>query len=472
MSKIIDSFRLRDIINFRVLYKAPLSYKSPGETINVCGTLTLKYDEEIHRNYKSAIGKELKDYLPKSSDQNIIVYLQGGPGFPCNSPTDKDAINTELIDKGYQIFYLDQRGTGYSTPIESQTILSLNDVDAQLEYIINFRADSIVADAELIRKDLLGDGKWSLIGQSYGGFCIFTYLSKYPDSVKEAIITGGVPPVNFTVDDVYTATYERTRERNVHYYKKYPHDADKVLKIAKYLDENVVTLPNGGNLSVERFQTLGLNFGGTGGTDAIHQIVLKFDYELEYFGKPTYQTLNQIQLQYSFDTNIIYALFQEAIYCDGNSPSFESSNWSADRLRYMTKNGNYVYSKETHKLGSEYPLYFTGEMVYKSMFEDYSELRKLKKLAYALHNYKEWSKLYDVEVLENITWEKVPVVASTYVYDQYVDFDLTRRVKKEVFKDNGNLRQYITSDYFHNGLRADPKKVLGALFDLLIEEVD
>lgn len=465
MSTIIDAFKLRDIVNFRVLYKLPLSYgdKSSSKTINVCGTLTCKYDETVHSKYASSIGKRLNDYLPKSP--KIIVYFQGGPGFPCASPTDKDGIATFLVGKGYQIFYLDQRGTGYSTPIEAQGLLddSEESEESQLEYILNFRADSIVEDAELIRRDLLGSEKWSVIGQSYGGFCIFTYLSKYGDnSIKEVIITGGVPPVNFHPDDVYLATYERTRERNVHYYKKYPQDVEKVLRIAKYLSENKTTLPNGGNLSVERFQSLGLNFGGFGGTDSIHQLVLKFDFDLQTIGKPTYLTLNNIQNQYSFDTNIIYALFQEAIYCEGTM----SSNWSADRLRYSNINSEYALKADSNVL------YFTGEMVYKSMFEDYSELRPLKGLAYALHSNKEWSELYNVDRLREITWEKVPIVASTYVYDQYVDFDLTRRVKNEVFQGNGNLRQYITSDFFHNGIRANPAVVLGALFDLFNEEID
>ena len=46
------------------------------------------------------------------------------------------------------------------------------------------------------------------------------------------------------------------------------------------------------------------------------------------------------------------------------------------------------------------------------------------------------------------------------------------QVKKNVFNNNGNLKQYITSEFFHNGVRANPEKVLGSLFDLLDSEVD
>jgi len=47
------------------------------------------------------------------------------------------------------------------------------------------RADSIVRDAEAVRKAVLGDGnKWSVVlGQSFGGFCLLTYLSYFPGGV-------------------------------------------------------------------------------------------------------------------------------------------------------------------------------------------------------------------------------------------------------------------------------------------------
>ncbi|RLV93035.1 Proline iminopeptidase [Spathaspora sp. JA1] len=448
--QIIDSFRTKEIYNQRVAFQLPLNYGQPeGTKIQIVVNITQKYDEAIKNN------TEGKVYLPSSP--KLIAYLQGGPGFPCAVPTTNSGMTKVLLDKGYQIVYLDQRGTGLSTPLEVATFKSLVEetygdftVKSQLEFILNFRADSIVQDLESIRRELIPEQKLSLLGQSYGGFISFSYMSKYPDSLKEVLITGGVPPVGFKVDDVYQATYARTVERNVHYYTKYPQDRPKVVEICEYLLDNEVTLPNGGTLSVERFQQLGLRFGGAGGSDNIHEIVTKFAYDLHLFQHPTYQISSTIESQLGFDTNVIYALFQEAIYCEGNM----TSNWSAQRLRVGLSVGNVRQ------------VYFTGEMVYKSMFEDYAELRPFKQLAYALHEHTNWSSLYDVNVLKSITWEKLPIVAATYFHDQYVDFDLTRKVKQELFG-NDNLKQYITSEYFHNGLRADPEKVLGALFSLL-----
>lgn len=467
--RVLDSFRVKDVVNTQLEFQFPLSYgfvngkSDSSETIAVVGTLTQTYDEKL-----TELGSV--NFL---DDPKVITYIQGGPGFPCAQPLSKLGPPKELLSRGYLIFYMDQRGTGFSTPLEAGTVKRLvpqrngesNEVHSEriAEFLVNFRADSIVEDLERIRQILLGKTKWTLLGQSFGGFCSFTYLSKYLDSLAAVFVTGGVPPIHHTVDQVYQATYLRTSERNSHYYSKYPQDVEKVHKIANYLTKNEVSLPNGGTLTVERFQQLGLLFGGSGGTDGLHQTVVKFAYELETLGHPTYQTLVKVQSQASFDTNILYALFQEAIYCDGEySPSY----WSADRLRKLPQNQQYVYEPSMKE-----PLYFTGEMVYKSMFDDYAELQPFKQVVHLLHNRKEWTSLYDVEKLKQIKWTDVPIVAATYFYDQYVDFDITMKVKRSIFG-LGNLRQYITSEFFHNGLRADSEKVLGSLFDLLEADID
>ena len=44
------------------------------------------------------------------------------------------------------------------------------------------RADNIVRDSEEVRRALLGpDQRWSILGQSFGGFCCLHYLSAAPE---------------------------------------------------------------------------------------------------------------------------------------------------------------------------------------------------------------------------------------------------------------------------------------------------
>jgi alpha/beta hydrolase fold len=126
----------------------------------------------------------------------FMLYLQGGPGMEASSqPPSNSGMLKVLMDKGYQILQLDQRGTGLSTPISSGTLADLGNLEDQVEYVKMFRADNIgiarhfclkwglillVRDCEAIRVMMLGhrqDQRWSILGQSFGGFCAITYLS-------------------------------------------------------------------------------------------------------------------------------------------------------------------------------------------------------------------------------------------------------------------------------------------------------
>lgn len=90
------------------------------------------------------------------------------------------------FEKGYQVLLLDQRGTGLSSQISAEALDVLFKTDEEkAEYLSHFRADSIVRDCETIRKQLTagrsaandGESRITLLGQSFGGFCITTYLS-------------------------------------------------------------------------------------------------------------------------------------------------------------------------------------------------------------------------------------------------------------------------------------------------------
>jgi len=121
------------------------------------------------------------------------------------------------------MLYLDQRGTGLSTPISAATLALQGDKHRQADYLKLFRADSIVRDCEAVRKTLTAEypielKKWSVFGQSFGGFCVLTYLSFYPQGLREAFTSGGLAPVGKPIDQIYKATFQKVIERNKAYY--------------------------------------------------------------------------------------------------------------------------------------------------------------------------------------------------------------------------------------------------------------
>ena len=84
---------------------------------------------------------------------------------------------------------MDQRGTGLSAPITPRVLEALGGADAQAAYLAHFRADAIVRDAERVRAALVprsghDGGRWTLLGQSFGGFCAATYLAHAPAGAR------------------------------------------------------------------------------------------------------------------------------------------------------------------------------------------------------------------------------------------------------------------------------------------------
>lgn len=459
---VIDSYIIKSIKVSLLQFKVPLNYYNQStnpKKINIVAKLVTNYQKDKHTT-----GFNFQEDVDANKEK-LIVFLQGGPGFPSVLPTSKNdpSFLEPLLKKYFAVLFLDQRGTGLSTPIDTKFLVNnFENASQQFEYIKNFRADSIIFDCETIKNSLIPDQKWSVLGQSFGGFCSVTYLSFFPESLKQVLITGGIPPLGMTADDVYKGTYKITRELNERYYKRYPLDISRVNYIVSKIDQSDFLLPNGGKLTSERFQHLGLTFGGNGGIDKLHGLILKIYQDLKTTDSISYGTLATIQNYLGFETNILYFLFQEAIYCDGEG---NSSNWSA----FRNKSDDFKIVSSELGENKDTKFYFTGEMVYPSMINDYSELTQLKELSELIHSYKNWTNLYDLEKIKNNKFDIVPIAAATYYEDQYVTFENCEIVKRNYLKDS--LRQYITNEYFHNGLRAGSDKVLNRLFELLESEI-
>jgi pimeloyl-ACP methyl ester carboxylesterase len=254
---------------------------------------------------------------PDGRDRPYLVFLQGGPGFEAARPTSPPSgwLARALAD--FRVLLLDQRGTGRSTPVGS-VIPGATPAD-QAEYLTHFRADSIVRDLELIRAEL-GVERWSLLGQSFGGFTSLTYLSLAPEGLREVLITGGLAPVTGrSVDEVYAATWARTREANQRYHARYPGDLDRLRTLLRRLDDEDVRLPNGDRLTARRFRQTGMWLGDSAGFERLHHLL-----ELP-FASPAF--LWDAQQASTWERNPIYATLHESCYADGGA-----TRWSAHRL--------------------------------------------------------------------------------------------------------------------------------------------
>jgi pimeloyl-ACP methyl ester carboxylesterase len=216
----------------------------------------------------------------KGASQPWMAYLQGGPGFGCTFP-QSNAWATTLMDRGYQVLCLDQRGTGLSEPLSASSLGLRGDERAQARFLRAFRADSIVRDCEAVRRALTAGWpaekqRWSILGQSYGGFCATTYLSYAPEGLREVFVFGGLQPLVDQPDEVYRATFKRVIKRNEGYYKKFPEDVEKVQKIVTFLQRfgntTVKDSSDTGFMTARRFLQLGLGFGFHGSSASLTDV--------------------------------------------------------------------------------------------------------------------------------------------------------------------------------------------------------
>jgi pimeloyl-ACP methyl ester carboxylesterase len=360
-------------------------------------------------------------------DRPLLVFLQGGPGSQAPRPTTPKTprwLPRALED--YRVLLLDQRGTGRSTPVGTLPGLT---PQQQYEYLLHQRADSIVRDAEAIRQEF-GVERWSVLGQSFGGFCVCTYLSFAPEGLREAFVTGGLPPIARPTDDVYHATYARVRERNRRFYERYPEDLGRVRALHERLAAEELRLPSGDVLTGRRFRQLGNMLGMSDGAERLHYL-LDFPPDSPFF-------LHEVEDATRFARNPLYAVVHEACYADGCA-----TRWSAERVMP----DEFAVSPEL----------FTGEMVYSWMFEDYGALAPLREAAELLAEH-EWPALYDGERLEV---NEVPAAAIVYAEDMYVE----RAFSEETAARIRGLRMWLTNEFEHDGLRQDDR-VLPRLFDL------
>lgn len=371
-----------------------------------------------------------------------LLYLQGGPGGKAPRPSAGSPGWLAQALKTHRVLLLDQRGTGRSTPVTARTAARFDSPARLAAYLACLRADAIVADAELIRRCLCGDESWETLGQSYGGFITLTYLSQKPEGLRACYVSGGLPGLTATADDVYARTYPRVRERVLDFYARYPDDAPRLRRIADLLATDDIRLPGGDRLTTRRLRTLGLSLGMGDGLERIHWLL---DESQDSNGELTDTFLHQAEALTGFTDNPLFAVLQETLYGQGAGPT----GWAASRAL----DGFPEFAEEAD------PLLLTGEMIYPWMFREIKGLRPFADAVDLLARRTDWPPLYDPR---RLAANQVPLAAVVYHDDMYVDAGLSLRTAREV----GATRTWVTNEWEHDGVTASGGRVLARLMDL------
>ena len=226
-------------------------------------------------------------------------------------------------------------------------------------------------DAERIRREL-GVERWSVLGQSFGGLCVMTYLSLAPEGLREAFVTGGLPPIG------------RAHRRRL------PRDLRAHARALPALLRAVPRRPRTGARAASsassattsgcppatasprrRLRQLGGLLGMSDGAEDLHYLLeLPAD-------SPAFR--HDVEAALGFARNPLYAVLHEACWADGGA-----TRWAAERLLPDD------YADE--------PELLTGEHVFPWMFEEYAALAPLREAADLLAEH-EWPRLYDADRL-------------------------------------------------------------------------
>jgi pimeloyl-ACP methyl ester carboxylesterase len=416
------------------------SYRQPG-TIVTDRTFLVPLDHSRPEGDQIEIyAREVVATAKADADLPWLLFLQGGPGFGSPRPVGREGWLRRALDD-YRVLLLDQRGTGRSSPVTGRKLARLGGAKAQAGYLALFRADSIVLDAELIRREVTGGEPWSVLGQSFGGFCTVSYLSFAPHGLAEAFITGGLPGLTEHADDVYRLTYRQVAAKNQAWYERYPEDVEHVRNIARYLAEHAVMLPDGGLLSVEAFQSLGVQLGQKTGAHQLHYLLEDAFDDGDLADAFRYE----LQSTLTFAGHPLYALLHEACYGQGSA-----TRWSAQRIR-----AEYPAFDAAAALACDDPVLLTGEMIYPGTIDADPTLLPFRAAADLLAE-RDWPPLYDPS---RLAANEVPVAAAVYYDDMYVPRELSVATAAAI----RGLQPWITSEHEHDALRVTSGKVLDRL---------
>lgn len=231
---IIKSIRFGVIAIFLSLHTASAVKHSPSKTITLtdcevqgmsgkqkCGTY------EVYENRATKTGRKISLNIvvyPATGDKrepDPLFYFAGGPGSAATDDARGFAPELAKIREHRDLVFVDQRGTGKSHPLDCK-FYNPGDPQSYLGYFfpledirkcraeLESKADLKLYTTTIAMDDIdevraaLGYERINLFGGSYGTRAALTYLKRYPQRVRTAILQGVAPtnqhmPADFPV---------------------------------------------------------------------------------------------------------------------------------------------------------------------------------------------------------------------------------------------------------------------------------
>ncbi|KAI3391131.1 hypothetical protein diail_7916 [Diaporthe ilicicola] len=457
----------------KLFFDVPLRHDQPdGERLVLVAQMV--HGEASFDTMDASHRRQLTDSSAwlRPRDRPILLYLCGGPGAdnpPCRVPD----MNRWLLRRGYQILYVDYRGCGESSPVRSKALAERGMSDQGMaDYIKQFCQDNIVRDLEAIRLCLSAqvekvDGadvpliKWTILGQSYGGYISLTYLSIHPNGLLEVFITGGLPPCGMDIEDYFNVEYVNIVAQNKLFYAAYP-DADKllrdVLKLITRIGPGNIPMSGRGYMTGQKLLTLGRQFGSKVGFPEVYHLLQKIYSDLAATRKLSPDTVREFESILHIDERPLYPVLLEQTWCSGGP-----TRWAAERVAVKLEGFEYLKADSQGKYPdpsetpAERPIYFNANTYCRFHYDTHEELIDMKGAVEILAEHP-WECSYDFEQLAENPLQ-VPVYAMSFLQDMHLDLGVSGQTAAKV----GGLR-LIEDPGWHQDIRYKPATVLERLF--------
>jgi len=203
---------------------ADCPFDIPFGLVMDCGTLTVPEN----RTKPDSPDIELAVAILRAPGPDVqpdpIVYLAGGPGGSALADfiVEPEAWVDYPFSRRRDLIFIDQRGTGYSTPTLNCTELEAEEPEEEAEldcrdrllaagidlsaYNTAENAADIAALAEALDYE-----SWNLLGISYGTRLALVVIRDHPQSVRSVVLDSPFPPNAATAEDESINTMEAFR---------------------------------------------------------------------------------------------------------------------------------------------------------------------------------------------------------------------------------------------------------------------
>lgn len=227
-----------------------------------CYTLSVPENHERSDGRRISLAVAVVPAKETPARRDPVLVLLGGPGDAASFNYGALVRSHAAINEARDLVFVDQRGTGRSSPLACGLGGSDEDMQPYMDVfqspdaarrcraklgadvdLSRYRTTDFIADLEILRRALRVD-QWNLHGGSYGTRVAQQYMARHPHRIRSAVLIGIVAPSQIVpmsfADDVRSALDSLTAQcgRDAECRRAFPNFRRELDAVAARLDRS------------------------------------------------------------------------------------------------------------------------------------------------------------------------------------------------------------------------------------------